>query len=172
MKTLTPLLLLLTAIATPQGDSVGTSPDQHGETLIGEDSAGAWFRVKKGEKHENEDGVKITNEDDSGANADINPKTGDKDSDTKVKTGTGFEGQVDGIDDGDEVDLGSSSEAEVSGTGGEVSVSGGSTVKVTNTNEPPVTGGGTAGAGDSITVILPSGNTLTVPPGSSVTITT
>jgi len=165
----------------PQGDSVGTLPADHPEDLAshdgkpehkpdGQDSAGSPHRVKRGETHTNEDGVTVTNNEDSSGNAEIDPKKGTGNSSTEVDTKTGFEGKIAGIDSNDEVDLASSNDVEVEGTGGTVTVSGGSTVKITNTNPAPPQGGTSAGA--SITVTLPSGNSLTVPAGSTVTITT
>ena len=118
-------------------------------------------RVAPGNTHTNADGVTVDNRASSHGNATIDPRTGSGSSTTTVRTKTGFDGKVSGIDSNDDVSIGSSSQAEVEGEGGSVRVGGGSTVKVTN--------GGSAG---NITVNLPSGTVLTVPPGQHVIVTT
>jgi hypothetical protein len=125
--------------------------------------AGTKEKVKPGEAHTNNDGVTVDNDSDSTGNATIDPKDGSGNSQTDVDTQTGFEGDISGIDNNDTVDLGSSNDVNVSGTGGNVSASGGSTVNVSNTG--PVGGG-------NINVTLPSGTTINVGPGSNVTINT
>ena len=109
-------------------------------------------KVPPGKSHTNTDGVTISNAEGSNGTGYINPKVGLENAETTVRTGTGFEGKVTGVDSNDEVDLGSSNDATVEGTGGTVVLSGGSTVTVKNT--------GPAGGGD-MTVQLPSGSSLT-----------
>lgn len=159
MKNPIALLALFAALAfAPTVHAFAQTP--HGDV----DRAGnSKAKVKPGEVHTNSDGVTVSNSDASSGNAYVTPKTGTENAKSTIRTETGFNGEITGIDNNDNVDLSSSAEAAVEGSGGRVKVGGGSTVKVSNT--------GPTGGGD-ITVDLPSGTTLTVPPGSSTTITT
>ena len=118
-------------------------------------------KVKPGDTHCNSDDVCVVNNKGSGANAYIDPSKGNGNSKTRVNTQTSFEGSVDGIDSNDTVNFGSGNTASVTGNGGTVNVSGGSTITATN---------GTAGG--NMTINLPSGSSITVPPGSNVTVNT
>jgi hypothetical protein len=115
-------------------------------------------KIKPGEDGCNQDGVCVDNSDESSGNAYIDPAEGSTSSDTTVTTQSGFEGEITGLDGTDSANLGSNNTATVTGTGGDVSLGGGSTVTVNNS-------GGT-GSSD-ITVTLPSGTEVTVPPGST-----
>lgn len=154
---------------TGGSEGIGSLPRHKGTALPYEPTGGDTIakgkkKVKPGESHKNEDGVELTNDEDSGGNATIDPEHGDDRSSTTVDTKTGFEGTVTGVDANDVVDLGSSNTASVSGTGGTVVMSGGSNVTVTNTTPAE-----TANAG-AITIDMPSGTKLTVHPGSSITV--
>lgn len=118
-------------------------------------------RVRAGQSHSNNDGVKVENNQGSDGDAYISPKQGNANSETKVRTRSGFRGKVTGIDKNDTVEVGSNNDATVEGDGGKVTVGGGSRVTVTNK--------ATAG-GASIEVTLSTGSVITVPPGSTVTI--
>lgn len=149
-----------------KGTALPYEPTGGGSTRGGDTIAKGKEKVKPGESHKNEDGVELTNDEDSSGDATIDPEHGDDGSSTTVDTKTGFEGSVTGIDANDVVDLGSSNTASVAGTGGTVVMSGGSNVTVTNT-----TPAGTVNA-DVITIDMPSGTKLTVHPGSSITVET
>lgn len=120
-------------------------------------------KVKPGNSHCNSDGVCVANGEESRGDAIIDPKEGSESSITEVDTKSGFEGEISGLDSNDIVNLGSSNTCGVTGTGGTVTCSGGSTVGVTNVGGDGAT---------NMTVNLPSGSTVTVPPGSNVDIST
>lgn len=85
------------------------------------------------------------------------------DTKSEVKTDNGFKGKIEGIETGDTVITGpSSNPIDISGTGGSVSVGSGTTCRVTNT---------AAAGGASITCTTPGGSTVSIPPGSTATIT-
>jgi hypothetical protein len=155
-------LTALLALTSPQGnsESIGSLPTP---SLVEETVCSGSQKVPPGSSHTNGDGVTVENDPSSSGNATISPDGGGPNCASNVVSKSGFEGAVNGIDVNDTVALGSGADATVSGTGGSVSISGGSTVTVTNTNGP---GGGV------INVFLPSGNTATVGPGSSVTFNT
>lgn len=81
-----------------------------------------------------------------------------------VATKSYFRGEITGIEVDDRVVLGASCRnTKVVGTGGEIEMSGGSRVEVTNEG---------AAGGPNIVVELPSGSTIEVPPGSTSIINT
>lgn len=77
-------------------------------------------------------------------------------------TYSGFDGSITGVKPDYVVDLGSSNNASVTGTGGAVNLGNSGTTTVTNC-------GSAGGGGSNITVKYPSGGTASVPPGSSTT---
>tara|TARA_R110000851_G_scaffold120002_2_gene248110 strand:- start:933 stop:1430 length:498 start_codon:yes stop_codon:yes gene_type:complete len=165
MKALSLILALFALLALP---SNVFAIDGHEDPTEGERPASTTaHRLNRGESHTNLDEVTLTVDEESTGKASIDPKKGSKTSKTTVRTKTGWIGKVAGIDSNDEVVLGSSSEGSIEGTGGEVSIAGGSTVTVTNTTANP---NGTATG--QITCTLPSGAVVTIPPGSSATFTT
>lgn len=160
-------LLLLGLIAflvqpTPSA-AQGTSAERATGSEVTNGETGPCSGAEKIEPGEptatNPDGVGVTNAAGSSGNANMNPASGcgGAGATTAVNTQTGFEGSITGLDANDTANLGSSNEATVSGNGGNVVLSGGSTVTVSNGN-----GGG------NMTVTLPSGAKATVLPGSSV----
>jgi len=82
---------------------------------------------------------------------------------SKVKTKSKFEGTVDGVGTGDTVDLGSSNKNVTINTEGGVVNVGSSPHNITiNNNAPP--------GGASTTVNTSAGTSISIPPGSSITI--
>ncbi len=177
MKSFTFLLLALFAlvfIAAPLpatsaggGSSGGidtvphTAPDVIGESTTSPESKPKKKKVKKGKSYTNGDEVTVTNDEDSNGDITIDPAGGDKNSKTTCKSTTNFVGSISGIDGNDVVMLSSSNTASVSGVGGSISLSGGSSVTITNG-----LGGG------NMTCFLPSGGYMIIAPGSSVFVTT
>lgn len=147
----------------------GLNPGTEGEGSLPAEATQVEYpgagKVRPGNCGTNGDDVTVCNDEGSGGNASLDPREdqGQEGDETTVRTDTGFDGDIEGMDSNDTAYLGSSNSASVSGTGGVVSVSGGSSVTVTNTGTQP---------GNQTTVILPSGNTVTVPGGSTVTINT
>ena len=120
-------------------------------------------KVKPGECYTNEDGVTACTGKESKRSAEITPSKGSTKSKTTVTSRTNWDGTVDGIDANDRVLLSSSNNATITGSGGSVKVSGNSTVTVINNG---------TNAATPIGISLPSGTSLQVWPGGSVTITT
>jgi len=143
-------LLWLAGLSFAQGGGAGSSsPSAKAEV------------VKPGNSGTNGD-TDVNNDANSQGNASITPKGEWPDStSTEVKTKSGFKGTIGGIETGDAANLGPNNTATVYTNGGNVSVGGGSTVTIDNTN-------GTA----SVTATLPSGATVTVPGGSMAIINT
>lgn len=118
---------------------------------------------KKGGEH-----VKVTN----GNYGEVNPQYAgsngkirikDHDGSTEVKCDGSVKGKIEGIKSGDTVTVSTNSTpVDISGNGGSISVGSGSTVCITNT--------GGAGAGN-MTATTPGGSTISIPPGSTCTIT-
>ncbi len=120
-------------------------------------------KVKPGECYTNEDQVTACTDKESKRSAEITPSKGSTKSKTTVTSKTSWDGTVDGIDANDRVSLGSNNTATITGSGGSVKVSGSSTVTVINNG---------VNAAMPIGISLPSGTSLQVWPGGSVTITT
>lgn len=139
-------------VTTPQPHTEGTNP-----------CGGGAAKTKPGESVSNNDGVTLSNDAQSNGDASLDPKGGTASCNSTARTKTGFKGTIDGLDTGDSAILASSNTATVTGTGGYVSVSGGSVVTVSCVSAPGAT---------AMTVGLPGGSTATVSPGSSVTFTT
>jgi len=142
-------------------DSTGTGSTTEPENRS-QKSAGNKHKVSAGECFSNSDGVELCNNEDSSGAAWIDPEEGTNASHTEVTSLSGFEGTVNGLDGNDVVDLGSSNDVDISGTGGTVNAQGGSTLKVTNNG----------GVGATMTINLNNGSTIQVSGGSSVTINT
>lgn len=82
---------------------------------------------------------------------------------TEVKTEGGFKGKIDGLSAGETAVIGTNSNpVDVRGNGGSVSVGSGSTVCITNTGGQGST---------NITATVPGGSVISIPPGSTATIT-
>ena len=165
MKTLTGLLLLVSALlfvpplAHAGGNNlIGTLPDK---AQLDTAPGGTSTKVKPGESKCNGDGVCVDNKS-KRKKITMTPGEGkgDASSETTVNTPTGADSDISGIDGNDTVTLGSSNTGNISGTGGTVNVSGGSTVTVTC--DP--------GTGSTPITVNVSGTTITVNPGSSVDI--
>ena len=150
MKSLLVLLALLPGL---------TEEPQRAEAALSTPST----KVEPGECFTNGDQVTACTDKESKKNATITPSKGSKKSKTTVTTESKWIGTVDGIDANDRVSLGSSNTATVSGSGGSVKVGGNSTVTVINNGVNVAT---------PIAVSLPSGTSVQVWPGGSVTITT
>lgn len=163
MKLLTVLTIAL--LLPLQGEGIGSLP-----TAIYEPHdrpAQSGHKVKPGDDpYTNGDGVTVTNDEESSGNMTIDPADGVEGDVTKCKSKSGFDGSIANIDANDVVSLGSSNIADVSGTGGTVTVGGNSAVNVTNTTQP-----GAPGA-ESMWINLQGGTTLEVAPGSTVKVTT
>lgn len=162
MKMFILLLLVLTGFAFSQPlppTEVTDAPD----VVADDPCVGGYEKVKPGEETTNRDGVTVANDKESSGDATIDPKggCGKEGSKTKVKTKTGFEGSISGLDGNDSVDMSSGADATVSGSGGDVTISNNSEVTVTN-----------AAGGGNMTVHMPSGSEVTIPPGSSATFST
>lgn len=90
-------------------------------------------KVQPGNSHTNTAGVKLTNAVNSGGNGTLTPKGGKTTCESTAQTKTGFKGGISGLKTGDTANLASSNTVVVTGSGGSVNISGGSTVTVTVT---------------------------------------
>ena len=118
-------------------------------------------KVDAGDVFTNGDGVCVNNYADSSGDACIDPKSGGASSSTEVVAMSGFEGEILGIDANDSVLIKSNSDASVTGSGGEITIMGGSEVAVTN-----------AQGGGHMSISLPGGVSAVVAPGATVTFNT
>jgi len=122
--------------------------------------APASLKVKPGEKNTNGD-IEVVNFEvpASSGTASVSPAKGATDATSStVRTQSGFAGEINSIEDGDEVELGSNNAATVVGTGGTVTPGGGSVTTVKNI---------APAGGLSITVNHPGGSQTIVPPGQT-----
>jgi hypothetical protein len=117
--------------------------------------------VGPGESASNKNGVTISTDADSGASASMN-QGGQQHPQTCAKSKTGWHGSITETKPDDVVTLSSSAKGKIAGTGGEISIAGGSTVTVECTGGP----------NNEIHVTLPSGDTVTVYGGSRVKFST
>jgi hypothetical protein len=152
------MLALPLAASPAASDSVGTLPGPATSQPAPKDKKA---KVRPGDTHTNGDGVTVTNDKESTGDATVDPKEGNAESDTTVVCKTGFQGTVSGLDFTDTVRIRSNSTATVtSNDGGNVQLSGGSTVTVTNTS---------GDGGRPINVTTGGGTSVSIPPGSSAT---
>lgn len=113
-------------------------------------------------------GVKVTNGNYAGDYPQYAGSTGKAkikvvDGHTEVKTENGFKGQIDDLSAGENAIISASNNpVTVNGNGGSVSVGSGAVVTVNNTGGQGST---------NITCTLPGGGSVSIPPGSSATIT-
>lgn len=119
--------------------------------------------VTPGQQHTNNDHVKVDNFTASHGDATIDPKDGTGTITTTVRTRTGFQGAISGLDSDDTVAIGSNNtNTKVEGEGGAtITQGGGSRVEYKNTS-----------ATMDLTVTLSSGNSVIVPPGQRVIVQT
>jgi hypothetical protein len=160
MTTFIMLLVLLLQGGPGGSESVGSLP----KTLVME--PGPCFgssKVKPGGSALNNDGVGVEASSTSQGDATLSPGDGQGTAScaSNAVTRNGFEGAISGIDLNDTVSVGANNTTSVTGTGGYVSLAGHSTTTVSNT-----------GTTNNITVVLPSGQNVTVPPQTSQTFTT
>lgn len=101
----------------------------------------------------------VTNECSSGGDVEVTPPNGDSNSSTTIRTEDDFDGTITGVDDNDTVRLGDNCQASVGTTGGHVWIGTGSSLEIT-----------CGGGGGATTVHLPGGGTMTLSPGSAITI--
>lgn len=101
-------------------------------------------------------GVTITNSTVSGGNGEISDWG---QGDAYVNLQDDFEGEVDGFEDGDIMDVGDDVDAEIEASGGEIDINGtNTTIEVTNPE----------GSTHNVIVNLPGGGSVTVKPGNTV----
>lgn len=164
MKIFATLSILSLVVASTFAAAQQAAAPPNGDPIRSTATAPAKQRVRPGQQHTNADGVHVVNRSTSNGDAWVDPAQGGATGSTTVDTRTGFDGEIEDIDSNDTVNMGSSATGEVKGDGGTINLSGGSSVRVTNTAP--------AGGGD-ITVNLPSGGPgQTVHPGGSVTFNT
>ena len=116
-------------------------------------------KVKAGESHTNGDDLTVSTNKGSKGKATVYPKDGDHRSQSTVNTSTGWAGEISGLDGNDTVNLGSSSDATISGDGGAV-VMGSGSATITNDGKP---------GGPPIHVTRADGSTHDVDPGDTET---
>lgn len=82
---------------------------------------------------------------------------------TAVTTDNGFRGEISNLEAGDTVSMSVNNHGTISGNGGTITLSGRSTVTVTNT--------AAVGSGSNMTVNMPGGS-ITIPPGVTIPVVT
>ncbi|HMI85643.1 MAG TPA: hypothetical protein VK550_16210 [Polyangiaceae bacterium] len=149
------LVMMPLAVSQSASPSVGVAP-----------SADAFFSIKTvtaGNTHDNND-VFVSCDTGSTGDITVDPETGTVNSNSTVVFKSHAEGSVTGLETGDVVEVRSNGKARLTGTGGTISVTGSdASATITNTNPP---------GGASITATGPGGTSVTIPPGSTATITT